>query len=170
MTACQYVQLWFLLCSFVLPSLSHFYCYVAFIITPLCKTSYYTDFSRGKHCGSLLILWLIHLNHILKWSVFFQTYTTLYKWKNVPSFPQPLSFYLSILSLFCVDLLWWFTVKSRSTTLTEWGHWAWSEHVSVLCTFLMRSLASIVKYGGKLSLHFRILSMVFFLFSAVNGG
>lgn len=37
-------------------------------------------------------------------------------------------------------------------------------------TFLMRSLASTVKYGGRLSLHFRILSMVFFLFSAVNGG
>lgn len=37
-------------------------------------------------------------------------------------------------------------------------------------TFLMRSLASMVRYGGRLSLHFRILSMVFFLFSAVNGG
>lgn len=37
-------------------------------------------------------------------------------------------------------------------------------------TFLMRSRASTVKYGGKLSLHFKILSMVFFLFSAVNGG
>lgn len=37
-------------------------------------------------------------------------------------------------------------------------------------TFLMRSLASMVRYGGRLSLHFNILSMVFFLFSAVNGG
>lgn len=37
-------------------------------------------------------------------------------------------------------------------------------------TFLMRSRASIVRYGGKLSLHFKILSMVFFLFSAVKGG
>lgn len=37
-------------------------------------------------------------------------------------------------------------------------------------TFLMRSRASMVRYGGRLSLHFRILSMVFFLFSAVNGG
>lgn len=37
-------------------------------------------------------------------------------------------------------------------------------------TFLMRSRASMVRYGGKLSLHFKILSMVFFLFSAVKGG
>jgi len=34
----------------------------------------------------------------------------------------------------------------------------------------MRSLASMVRYGGRLILHFKILSMVFFLFSAVNGG
>lgn len=34
----------------------------------------------------------------------------------------------------------------------------------------MRSLASMVRYGGRLSLHFKILSMVFFLFSPVNGG
>lgn len=37
-------------------------------------------------------------------------------------------------------------------------------------TFLIMSLASTVMYGGRLTLHFRILSMVFFLFSAVNGG
>lgn len=34
----------------------------------------------------------------------------------------------------------------------------------------MRSRALMVRYGGRFSFHFRILSMVFFLFSAVNGG
>lgn len=37
-------------------------------------------------------------------------------------------------------------------------------------TFFRRSLASWVRYGGRLSLHFRILSMVFLRFSPVNGG
>lgn len=47
----------------------------------------------------------------------------------------------------------------------------WTSGVSVcFSTFLMRSRASMVRYGGRLSLHFRILSIVFFLFSAVNGG
>lgn len=38
------------------------------------------------------------------------------------------------------------------------------------CTRFRRSLASCVRQGGRLSLHFRILSMVFFRFSPVNGG
>lgn len=37
-------------------------------------------------------------------------------------------------------------------------------------TFFRRSLASCVRYGGRLSLHFKILSIVFFRFSPVNGG
>lgn len=37
-------------------------------------------------------------------------------------------------------------------------------------TLFKRSLASCVRYGGRPSLHFRILSMVFFRFSPVNGG
>lgn len=39
-----------------------------------------------------------------------------------------------------------------------------------LDTFFRRSRASCVRYGGRLSLHFRILSIVFFRFSPVKGG
>ena len=39
-----------------------------------------------------------------------------------------------------------------------------------LFTLFSSSLASLVRYGGRLSLHFKILSMVFFRFSPVNGG
>ena len=40
----------------------------------------------------------------------------------------------------------------------------------LLSNFLSKSFASGVKYGGRLSLHLKIFSMVFFRFSAVNGG
>lgn len=59
--------------------------------------------------------------------------------------------------------------------------WAWTSAASPapppsrneafrFSSFFRRSLASCVRYGGRLSLHFKILSIVFFRFSPVNGG
>lgn len=44
------------------------------------------------------------------------------------------------------------------------------QYFNLFLTFLSNSLASCVKYGGKFSFAFKILSIVFFLFSAVKGG
>ena len=60
----------------------------------------------------------------------------------------------------CFFWIWLIIIEQWVLVLNEKG----------LLTLFSSSLASFVRYGGRLSLHFKILSIVFFRFSPVNGG